>query len=103
MQQVLHQKIRLELLKERHIHVRGVRAFRVQPQKNETDDQRHQNLECHLHAGGQSEVTHPAHLGDVVVEADRAEAHQSEQGNPDIGVAQVRPQQRGNRNGTDNQ
>jgi hypothetical protein len=44
-----------------------------------------------------------ADLGVVVPKADRAEGHDAEDRDPDVGVGQVRPQQRGHHDGDDDQ
>ncbi len=57
----------------------------------------------HLAAGGQTQVAMFGDLGIIVHKADRAIGQQRQHRDPDIGVAQVRPQQRGDHDRNDDQ
>ncbi len=96
-------KTGLEALEERHVHRRRVAPVRPQYQQKHAHRQRHHALRRELAPAGDAEVLVFANLGVVVPKPDRAEGHDAEDRDPDIGVGEVRPQQRGHHNGDDDQ
>ena len=67
------------------------------------DGKRTANLIGHLAPAADAEVLVLGDLGVVVQETNSAVSHQGEDGDPDVGIAQVRPEERGDDDGNNDE
>ena len=91
------------MLEERNVHVGGVLPVGAHDQQPGSEGEAQRELIDQLALAGEAQVAAARDLGVIVEESDPAEADQRGERDPDIGIAQIRPQQRGDHDRDDDQ
>ena len=101
--QRLNQQRGLELFDEGNVHGGVEIAISPHHQQDHRKREPQEELIDQLGAARESQVALPGHFGVIVHESDPAVTDQSRDGDPHVGISQVRPQQRGHHNRNDNE
>jgi hypothetical protein len=97
--QRVYREIGSKALEKRHHEMRGVDAFTPHGQQHHRNHHSGDDLQAHLLHRGQAEIPPLDNLDVVIGKTDRAEGQRGKHHQPDEGVGEVAPQQRGQKDG----
>ena len=98
-QEGVDREVRPIVLHERHDQARRIKALPLQHNQRNRNGSADDELQQQLLARGEAEITFLRDLRVVVRETDGGKGHRGEHHEPDEGVREIAPQQRGNEDG----